>query len=99
MTYEKWKAYYDLAGKHPVAADLEHNVLFALGDWIADHIALEGCVRRLLRTVRDYRRLPASKQGISSAEWIAVTSAIVHADALLSPASSAEPSAEAKEGA
>jgi hypothetical protein len=40
MTYEKWKAYYDLAGKHPVAADLEHNVLFALGDWIDDHNVL-----------------------------------------------------------
>ena len=40
MTYEKWKAYYDLAGKHPVVADLEHNVLFALGDWIDDHNVL-----------------------------------------------------------
>jgi len=40
VTYEKWKAYYDLAGKHPVVADLEHNVLFALGDWIDDHNVL-----------------------------------------------------------
>ena len=56
MTYEKWKAYYDLAGKHPVVADLEHNVLFALGDWIDDHnvltTRLDAAEARVLRVMR-----------------------------------------------
>ena len=62
-TYEKWKAYYDLAGKHPVVADLEHNVLFALGDWIDDHNVLssrleaaEKCIKELGGLLREYGR-------------------------------------------
>jgi hypothetical protein len=87
MTYEKWKAYYDLAGKHPVAADLEHNVLFALGDWIADHIALEGRVRELrevLEYIQDHTITYDFEKRIAAA--------------LLSSASSAEPRGSAEAG-